>query len=51
MKIDKEKIENEIKKNFKERMEFIKFWVNYIKTHDDKDWSKQQNMLIDSQIK
>ena len=37
-------------KNFIERLEFIKFWAEYVKTHSDEDWSKQQNMLIDSQI-
>ncbi len=37
-------------KNFRERLDFIKFWANYIKNHPDEEWSKQQNMLIDSQI-
>jgi hypothetical protein len=50
MKINKEEIEREIKKNYKERLDFIKFWVNYIKTHSDEDWSKQQNILINSQM-
>ena len=50
---DLKKIKNaktEKEKNFIERLEFIKFWVEYIKTHSDKDWSKQQNLLIDSQL-
>ena len=38
------------KTNQEDRLNFIKFWVEYIKNHDDKDWSKQQNMLIDSQF-
>jgi hypothetical protein len=33
------------------RKEFIKFWANYVRTHKDKEWSKQQKKLIDSQIK
>jgi len=33
------------------RKEFIRFWANYVKTHKDKEWSKQQKKLIDSQIK
>ncbi len=37
-------------RNFIERLEFIKFWANYVKTHGDEEWSKQQNVLIDSQI-
>jgi len=50
MKVNKEKIEEEIKENFKERLRFITFWVEYIKTHNDENWSEQQNMLIDSQL-
>ena len=34
-----------------DRKEFIRFWANYVKTHKDKEWSKQQKKLIDSQIK
>lgn len=36
--------------NTEDRVNFVKFWANYIKTHSDKEWSKQQNTLIDSQI-
>jgi hypothetical protein len=48
-----EKIRNvktDKEKNFIERLEFIKFWANYIKTHKDKDWSSQQKILINSQF-
>lgn len=38
------------KNNQEERLNFVKFWVKYIKTHSDKEWSEQQNMLINSQI-
>ena len=34
-----------------DRKEFIRFWANYVKTHNDKEWSRQQKKLIDSQIK
>jgi hypothetical protein len=34
-----------------DRKEFIKFWANYVKTQEDKEWSRQQKKLIDSQIK
>ena len=37
--------------NAKERLKFIDFWVNYIKTHSDEEWSEQQNIIIDSQIR
>ena len=38
------------KSNKEDRINFIKFWVNYIKTHSDKEWSEQQNVIINSQI-
>jgi len=39
------------KTNEEDRINFIKFWVDYIKTHSDEEWSKAQNLLIDSQLK
>jgi len=38
------------KNNKEDRLNFVKFWANYVKTHSDEEWSKQQNILIDSQI-
>ena len=37
-------------KNQRERIKFIEFWANYIRTHSDKEWSRQQKVLIDSQV-
>jgi len=39
------------KTNKEDRLNFIEFWANYVRTHKDEEWSKQQNVLIDSQIK
>ena len=39
-----------IKLNNADRMWFIKFWAEYVRTHSDKDWSEQQKVLIDSQF-
>lgn len=50
MEIDLEKLEESKKENFRERLEFVEFWAEYIKTHGDEEWSKQQNLLINSQI-
>ena len=36
--------------NFKERIWFIKYWVEYMKTHPDEEWSEGQRKLIDSQF-
>jgi len=38
------------KTNKEDRINFVKFWANYVKTHSDKDWSEQQNIVINSQI-
>lgn len=38
-------------KNQEERMKFVHYWAEYVRTHPDKDWSKQQAMLINSQMK
>jgi hypothetical protein len=50
MNINLEELKNDRQRNSEERMKFIEFWANYVKTHSDKEWSKQQNVLIDSQI-
>ena len=39
------------KTNKQDRLNFVKYWANYIKTHTDKEWSEQQNILINSIIK
>jgi len=36
------------KNNKEERLNFVKYWANYVKTHSDKEWSRQQNILINS---
>ncbi len=38
-------------RNQKERLEFIERWADYVRTHPDEDWSKQQKILVDSQMK
>ncbi len=37
--------------NQKERMEFVVFWAKYVRTHPAKDWSHQQNVIINSNLK
>ena len=38
------------KTNQEDRMNFIKYWAEYVKTHSDKEWSEQQNVIINSQL-
>lgn len=33
-----------------ERRDFVERWAEYVRTHDDEEWSRQQNELIDSQL-
>ena len=40
-----------IEENEKERKRFIHKWAEYVCTHSDKNWSKQQNILINSALK
>jgi len=39
------------KNNKESRMNFVKYWAEYVRTNPDEKWSKQQKLLIDSQIK
>lgn len=45
-----EELEKKRRRNREQRREFIKYWANYIKNHEDEEWSSQQNVIIDSQI-
>ena len=38
------------KTNKEDRINFVKFWAEFVKTHDDKEWSEKQNFLINSII-
>lgn len=46
----KEEIEEFREQNKKDRLWFVDFWANYVKTHPDEEWSRQQNVLINSVI-
>lgn len=39
------------KTNEEDRLNFVKYWAKYIRENPDKKWSKQQNIIINSQIK
>lgn len=41
---------NFTKQNDRENMKFVKLWAEYVRTHDDREWSKQQNVIINSSI-
>jgi hypothetical protein len=50
IKVDLEEEKKFKIKNAKDRLKFVDFWVDYIKTHPDKEWSQQQNVVIDAQV-
>ncbi len=37
--------------NEEERMAFVERWARYVRDHDDRDWSRQQNIIINSALK
>ena len=39
------------KNNKEDRLNFVRFWADYIREHPDKECSEQQNFLINSQIR
>lgn len=40
-----------IDENRKDRIWFVKKWANYVLKNKDKIWSKQQNVIINSNLK
>ena len=46
MKIDLKELNEDKRRNFEERLKFIDLWVEYIRTHSDREWSEQQKTLI-----
>jgi hypothetical protein len=43
--------EEQRRRNTEQRRAFIKRWTEYIRNHSDEEWSRQQNKLINSQLK
>ena len=35
--------------NREDRMNFVKYWAQYVRTHADEVWSRQQNVVINAQ--
>jgi|SaaInlStandDraft_5_1057022.scaffolds.fasta_scaffold231107_2 hypothetical protein len=32
------------------RKEFVKYWADFVKKNPDEEWSRQQNIVINSQL-
>jgi hypothetical protein len=37
--------------NNRERLKFVDFWSEYVTKHSDRDWSSQQNVIINSSLR
>ena len=37
--------------NKEDRLNFVDFWADYVRTHPDREWSRQQAVLINSQLR
>ena len=48
MEIDARELRKDIEMNRQERMKFIALWADFVRIHKDKEWSLQQNILINS---
>ena len=48
--LNSDEFERSQRQNAEERQAFIKRWAEYVRNHDDEEWSHQQNKLIDSQL-
>ena len=48
--MDSDECERSQRQNAEERRAFIRRCAEYVRTHDDEEWSRQQNKLIDSQL-
>ncbi len=50
IKFDWIEVKNDKMRNFRDRVWFVKFWAQYVKTNPDELWSKGQARLIDAQF-
>ncbi|WP_276248553.1 hypothetical protein [Haladaptatus sp. YSMS36] len=49
--MNSDEFEERQRNNVRQRRAFIKQWAEYVRTHDDAEWSRQQNKLINSQLR
>ncbi len=48
--VDFGELKNDRMRNFKDRIWYVKYWVEFMKKNSDEDWSEGQKELIDSQF-
>ena len=42
--------EDDQRRDMEERRAMIKRWAKYVRTHNDQEWSRQQNRLVNSHL-
>lgn len=48
--MNSEELEEKKRRNVVQRREFVKFWARYVREHPDEEWSRQQNVVVNSQV-
>lgn len=48
--LNSKQFEDDQRRNTERRRAMIKRWAEYVRTHHDKEWSRQQNRLINPQL-
>ena len=48
--MNSDECEDTHRRNTEQQRAMIKRWAEYVRSHDDEEWSRQQNRLIDSQL-
>lgn len=41
---------DELDRNTEERHAFIRQWAEYVRTHEDEEWARQQHKIVNSQL-
>jgi hypothetical protein len=47
--VDLDKLREKQEKNREQRLQFVKRWAEYVRDHDDEEWSRQANKVVDGQ--
>lgn len=43
-------LDREHERNREQRLRFVKHWAQYVRTHPDEEWARQQKIVIDGQV-
>ncbi|WP_254832178.1 hypothetical protein [Haloglomus salinum] len=47
---DLDELEAKHERNRQQRLAFVKRWAEYVRTHPDEEWARQQKVVIDGQV-